>query len=190
MLAESSARGLLSIAGHISDVGVSRTLACASCVPWAGLCLVKQVVLGPVVRADPTGRQGGAAGSLPLEAASQRLQTLLKVCHVCVCGGGWVSDTCITRRTWSRLSSAVSLAREEYTRTMVLACAAVDRMCRLLYSYSSPRSTKLMGFHDFPLCGLFSLPPRPIIPSAPPPPSARAALARARKHTQITTHHS
>lgn len=40
-----------------------------------------QVVLGPIVRADGTGRQGqgGAAGSLPLEAASERLQTLLKV---------------------------------------------------------------------------------------------------------------
>ncbi|CAM9789499.1 unnamed protein product [Ectocarpus fasciculatus] len=38
------------------------------------------VVLGPIVRADGTGRQGqgGAAGSLPLEAASERLQTLLK----------------------------------------------------------------------------------------------------------------
>ncbi|CAM9904314.1 unnamed protein product, partial [Ectocarpus sp. 8 AP-2014] len=39
-----------------------------------------QVVLGPVVRADGTGRQGqgGTAGSLPLESAAERLQTLLK----------------------------------------------------------------------------------------------------------------
>ncbi|CAN0179894.1 unnamed protein product [Scytosiphon promiscuus] len=36
------------------------------------------VVLGPVVRADATGRQAEAAGSLSLESASRRLQTLLK----------------------------------------------------------------------------------------------------------------
>ncbi|CAN0404129.1 unnamed protein product [Ectocarpus sp. 12 AP-2014] len=41
---------------------------------------LSEVVLGPVVRADGAGRQGqgGTAGSLPLESASERLQTLLK----------------------------------------------------------------------------------------------------------------